>query len=67
MNKELELICDLVAQGCTCTENGKTILDSMAISTYADALRYLAEKGIVKIIDEHGRRVIAEWKIGELQ
>jgi hypothetical protein len=52
-----DILEDLVAQACTV--NGE--LDSMATRTGAEALRYLAEIGRVKIIDEHGRRVIAKW------
>ena len=54
-----ELLCDVINQACLQSDN-KT-LDSMALSSYADAMRYLADKGKLKIKKEAGRRVIAEW------
>ena len=53
-----EHVEDLTAQGCYYSGDG---LDSSAISTYADALRYLASIGRVKITHDAGRRVLAEW------
>jgi hypothetical protein len=38
------------------------LLDSMCISSYAEALRYLAKEGRVEIIQDRGRRVIAKLK-----
>lgn len=52
-----DLILDLVYQSCKMS-NGE--LDSMAISTYADAMFYLESIGKVKIKEHAGRRVIAE-------
>lgn len=54
----LDLIEDLTIQGCSVDEGGT--VDSMALSTYAEALRLLAEKGRYEIVSEHGRRVIAK-------
>jgi hypothetical protein len=54
-----ELIEDLVSQGCYIGDDGT--LDSCAISTYADALRWLAARGRVEIATDVGRRVIARW------
>ena len=55
------LLEDMVNQHCTVENKGQTYLDSMALSANADAMRYLASKGKLKITNEHGRRVIAEW------
>lgn len=52
-----ELVLDLTAQACE--RDGE--LDSMAISTYADAMRYLADLGWVTIDKQAGRRVIGRW------
>ena len=43
----------------TCTNNEN--VDSMAISTYAAAIRFLASIGCIKIEHECGRRVIGRW------
>jgi len=56
-----DMVEDLVAQGCTDRED-PTKLDSLALRTYAEALRYLAKLGRVKIEHEVGRRVIARWE-----
>ena len=53
----LEYVESAVIQGCYGPDG---ILDSMAISTWADGLRLLAAHGRVEIIEEHGRRVIAK-------
>ena len=55
----LDLLADAVAQGCSGDDG---VLDSGALSSYADALRKLAEVGKVEIVSEAGRRVIARWK-----
>jgi hypothetical protein len=52
----LEFVESALVQACY-TEDG--LLDSMALSTWAEGLRLLAEHGRVEIIEEHGRRVIA--------
>jgi len=59
----LELVEDFVYQDCYIDKEGG-IFDSMALSTYAYALRLLARLGRVKIIREYGDRVIAK-KIGK--
>lgn len=59
----IELLEDTIVQCCTdeSVKNGSTPrLDSMALSSYADSLRYLAKHGRVSIISEYGRRVIAK-------
>jgi hypothetical protein len=53
-----DLIAELVGQQCA---NLDGTLDSMAISTYAEALRFLAKMSRVEITAEHGRRVLARW------
>jgi len=53
-------VVDLVAQSCWYSELDRVEgeLDSLAISTYAHALRWLAEQGYFKIKHQVGRRVI---------
>lgn len=53
------LIVDLVNQHCHIRPDG--LIESGAISTNADAIRYLAEHGWVEIVSEHGRFVVARW------
>lgn len=53
-----EIYRDLVAQNCT-MHDGK--LDSMAISTNANAMRFLAKQGDIIIERECSRRVIGKW------
>lgn len=60
----LDAVIDCVAQGCT-VENGE--LDSMALSTYRDALLLLARYGRVVIDQQVGRRVIAHWRVLDSQ
>lgn len=47
----------MVGQHCS-TERG---LESMALSSNCDAIKFLEKLGKVKIIKEHGRMIIAEW------
>jgi hypothetical protein len=54
----LDTIEDLVQQA-TYGEDG--VLDSMALSAYADGMRLLASYGRLRIKEEEGRRVIGEW------
>ncbi len=54
----VELNQEIVSQNCTCQDG---TLDSMAISTNAQAMRFLAEKGLLVIEKEFGRRVIGKW------
>lgn len=53
----LESMFDFVLQACSIEGY---LLDSMGISTYADGIKTLEEYGKVKILKEHGRRIIAE-------
>ena len=52
----LEFVESSVVQGCYGSDG---LLDSMAISTWAEGIRLLAAHGRAEIIEEHGRRVIA--------
>ena len=54
----LETLAEVIDQACGEPDG---ILDSQALSAYADGLRVLAQHGRVRITEEHGRRVIAEW------
>jgi hypothetical protein len=54
----LDTLADVINQACYHYGGG---LDSMAISAYADGIRLLAAHGRVRITEEYGRRVIAEW------
>lgn len=58
LNECREILTSVVCQACYIEE--KKPLDSMAISAYAEGLRYLERIGKVKILSQHGRRVIAE-------
>lgn len=51
------MVMDVIGQGCYTDTPGE--LDSMALTSYADALRYLAEHGYVNIHHDVGRRVLA--------
>jgi hypothetical protein len=57
----IEILEDVLNQACLC-EDGT--LDSMALSAYARGLRFLARRGRVKVISEHGRRMTAEFVEG---
>ena len=60
-----DMLFEVVCQACsTWVQSGDPLdgLDSTALSAYADALRYLAERGKVEIVSESGRRVIARLK-----
>jgi len=48
------LLLDVIIQATT--YDGE--LDSMALTSYADAMRYLGKIGLIKIDREFGRRVI---------
>ena len=52
-----DALLDVVHQACGGSSDGR--LNSMAIRAYADALRLLADCGLVTIEDERGRCVIA--------
>jgi hypothetical protein len=57
----IDIIEDLVKQACWLPAelDRPAMLDSMALSTYANAIRFLANEGRVTITHEYGRRVIA--------
>lgn len=60
----LDVLCEVVNQACY-TESDSDMgvhLDSMALSSYADALIYLEKRGRVEILLHEGRRIIAHWK-----
>ena len=60
----LDLLEGMVVQSCGVDmDDGKvTKLDSMALHSFADALRYLNGKGRVVVTSDVGRRVIALLK-----
>ena len=60
----LEFVEEAVIQACL---DDKDIVDSMAISTWAEGIRLLAAHGRAEIIEEHGRRVIARLTTPELE
>jgi len=63
--EQIEHDMDFVAQNCTrCDEQGKKdeLLDSMAISTNAEAMHRLIEAGKIEVVSGFGRRVIGRWK-----
>lgn len=58
----LDTLENVISQACgACGPGGQGNLDSMALSAYAEGIRVLAAHGRVRIIEEVGRRVIAEW------
>ena len=58
----LEALEDVVHQACWFEPpQGGGYLDSSALSSYACAMRLLAEYGRIKIDRESGRRVIGNW------
>lgn len=64
--KYKELLIDYVEQNCTVSrsmrgKDDEDELDSMAISSNADAMRELAEMGLITIRTEYGRRVLGKW------
>lgn len=62
LQKELHeataLVVDLVDQSCAGRDG---TIDSMALSTYANAMRWLAERQVIVIVGDFGRRVIGRW------
>lgn len=56
----MDAVADCVSQGCT-MEDGT--LDSLAISSYRDAILLLAQHGRVVIDHQYGRRVLAHWRV----
>jgi len=67
-NEALDIVEDLVRQHCHISEEQQEAeglgyeLDSMGISDNADAMRLLARAGRLEIVDEAGRRVLANWR-----
>jgi uncharacterized protein YigA (DUF484 family) len=64
--KYKDLLIDYVGMNCTVSKSmrGKDDedeLDSMAISSNAEAMRELAEMGLIIIRTEYGRRVLGKW------
>jgi len=60
----LDILEDVINQACRIesTEESKGYyLDSIALSAYAEGLRFLAKYGRVEIKTEYGRRVIAKF------
>lgn len=63
-DEALEVLVELVGRDCFVPSykgEALDVLDSMASSSHAAALRLLARAGRVVLISEHGRRVIARW------
>lgn len=54
----LETLADVTNQACRMDDG---ILDSMALSANAGAMRVLAEHGVIVIDEEYGRRVIGHY------
>lgn len=57
----IDVLEDVINQSCSYSNDGKTFLDSMFSSSYARGIRFLAERGRIKITEDGGRRVIGEW------
>lgn len=57
----VDLIEECVEHECGTGAYDPQQLDSCALSTYAAALRLLEKHGRVKIVSDHGRRVLANW------
>ena len=65
LEETIEILMDMVIQNCSVKqEDGTIIYDSMALSTNADAMRFLAEHGKLIIEKECGRRIIARLPRG---
>lgn len=48
-------------QGGSLEDVNEGLLDSMALSASAKAMRVLAKAGRIEIVSEYGRRVIGKW------
>ena len=55
----LDIVAECVSQAC---EDDTGELDSMAISTWRDALLLMEKNGRVEVSLRAGRRIIARWK-----
>jgi regulator of replication initiation timing len=53
----INVLLDCIYQSCYAHDDK---IDSMALSSYAEAIRLLAEYGKLKITTDYGRRVIAD-------
>jgi len=56
-DEAIEILTDVVYQSCGKRDcpHSEWYLDSMALSAYADAIRFLARQGKVEITSDHGR------------
>lgn len=62
LEEALEHLEDVLRQTCTVRTPGALYdIDSMALSDYACALRFLAELGRFEISEQYGRRVIGRF------
>lgn len=59
-NDLLGMLHDVIVHTCSYALDGKNVVDSQAIGIYNDAIRLLASHGRIKIVNQYGRRVIAE-------
>ena len=59
LTEALDTLGSVIHQACWEDHDG--VLDSMAISAYADGMRLLAAHKRLVIEEEAGRRVIAHW------
>jgi hypothetical protein len=58
----LDILAEVIGQACDYKDDdGRTIVDSCALSSYAYAMRFLAQHGRLIIDSEAGRRIIAHW------
>lgn len=55
----LDTLVNVLDQACSTPRD--EVIDSMALSAYADGLRLLARYGRFTITDQAGRRVIGTW------
>ena len=66
-DEAIEILEDTVNQSCSRSDNddgmgvAPYVLDSYALSSYRDALKFLAKVGRIKISHEAGRRIIGHW------
>lgn len=58
MGELLDALEDVLFQACW--DSLEEVLDSMALTAYANGMRLLAEYGRIEIVNEYGRRVIAK-------
>lgn len=61
----VDVLSNVIEQSCSTGLVGldtNVDLDSMALSAYADGMTILEQYGKIEIIDEFGRRVLANWR-----